>query len=165
MENYETPRSVKTAAMVSQIILILWVILLLLSSLFQKSIFAGLSGGFISENTEKTVLYSGVIMCIANLAITASNALISKEKRVFMPLVISSVTTGILPIAAFISNTAQTRLTAVLKGAEALSSLSIYMNVVSLLSYLLYAAAIITIAASAVYAFAKNTMNNKSERT
>ncbi|MCI7766493.1 MAG: hypothetical protein MSJ26_00720 [Oscillospiraceae bacterium] len=165
MENCGTPKSVKTAAIASQAILIIWALLLLLSSLFQKNILNELSGGWIYEETEKVFLYSGVFMCIANLAITASNALISKGKRVFMPLVISSVTTGILPIAVLISNLIQTRLTARLMGTEVLAALSLYSNVVNILSYLLYAAAIITIAASAVYAYANNPVNKISERT
>ncbi|MDD6990569.1 MAG: hypothetical protein PUI48_01950 [Oscillospiraceae bacterium] len=87
------------------------------------------------------------------------------RKGVFIPLVISSVTTGILPLTVFISNMIRTRLTAGMMGTNALSALSIYSNVLSLLSYLLYAAAIITIAASAVYAYANNPLNKTSERT
>ncbi|MGN0637762.1 MAG: hypothetical protein ACI4J0_05280 [Huintestinicola sp.] len=47
MDNFKAEDSVKTAAMISQIILILWALLLLLSSLFQKSILTELTGGYL----------------------------------------------------------------------------------------------------------------------
>lgn len=165
MDKPQTPRFVKTAAAVSQMILAVWAILLLLSWLFQKNILTDLTGGSMPEDMEKVFLYSGMIMFMASLAVTFSNYLVSKGNGVFIPLVISSVTTGILPIAVFISNNVQTRFIAVTQGSEALAAMSIYANAVDLLSYLLYAAAVITIAASAVYAYANDPMNKSSERT
>lgn len=71
MDKTGTPGSVKTAAMVSQIILILWAILLLMSSLFQNNIVSHMSDGLIGDSTEKVVLYSAAIITIAASAVYA----------------------------------------------------------------------------------------------
>ena len=151
----KTPGSVKKAPILSQIILVLWALLLLLSSLFQNNIVSGISGENIEASTEKVVLYSAIIMCIANVAFTAANALISKGKGVYMPLMISAAATVVLPGAVYCSNVIQSMHMA-LNGADSVARMGSYSTVVNVLSWLLYGAAIITIAASAVYAYAKN---------
>ncbi|MBP0958123.1 MAG: hypothetical protein J5997_12255 [Oscillospiraceae bacterium] len=155
MDNFKAPSSVKTATMISQIILIIWAWLLLFSSLFQNNIVSNMSGGQLDSSSEKVVLYSAIIMCIANVAITAANALISKGKGVYMPLTISAAATAVLPGAVYCSNVIQS-MQMTLLGADKVAQVNIYANVVNILSWPLYGAAIMTIAASAVYAYAKN---------
>ena len=155
MDNFKAPGSVKTATMISQIILIIWAWLLLFSSLFQNNIVSNMSGGQLDSSSEKVVLYSAIIMCIANVAITAANALISKGKGVYMPLTISAAATAVLPGAVYCSNVIQS-MQMTLLGADKVAQVNIYANVVNILSWPLYGAAIMTIAASAVYAYSKN---------
>lgn len=114
-----------------------------------------MSGGQLDSSSEKVVLYSAIIMCIANVAITAANALISKGKGVYMPLTISAAATAVLPGAVYCSNVIQS-MQMTLLGADKVAQVNIYANVVNILSWPLYGAAIMTIAASAVYAYAKN---------
>lgn len=155
MDNFKAPGSVKISTMISQVILIIWAWLLLFSSLFQNNIVSNMSGGQLDSSSEKVVLYSAIIMCIANVAITAANALISKGKGVYMPLTISAAATAVLPGAVYCSNVIQS-MQMTLLGADKVAQVNIYANVVNILSWPLYGAAIMTIAASAVYAYAKN---------
>ncbi|WP_432651016.1 hypothetical protein [Huintestinicola sp.] len=163
MDNFKAPRSVKTAAMISQIILIVWAWLLLFSSLFQNNIVSNMSDGQLDVSGEKVVLYSAIIMCIANVAITAANALISKGKAVYMPLTVSAAATAVLPGAVYCSNAIQT-MQLTLLGVDKVAQMSIYASVVNILSWPLYGAAIMTIAASAVYAYAKNHSVPENEK-
>ena len=155
MEKFSVPGSVRIAVIVSEIIMVLWVLILLLMSLFQKEIVTALADGMTIDSSEKLVLHSAVIMCIGSLVITAANGLVSKGKGVYMPLVIASIITGLMPIAVYIADTRQ-RIEEAMLGSERLVYLSLFSVPVSLLSWLFYGGAAITIAASAVYAYARN---------
>lgn len=155
MEKFSVPGSVRIAVIVSEIIMALWVLILLLMSLFQKEIVTILADGMTIDSSEKLVLHSAVIMCIGSVVITAANGLVSKGKGVYMPLVIASIITGLMPIAVYIADTRQ-RIAEALLGSERLVYLSLFSVPVSLLSWLFYGGAVITIAASAVYAYARN---------
>lgn len=158
MEKFDVPRSVRKAVIVSEIIMVLWALALLLMSLFQKELVMALSDGMAYEwdSSEKVVLYSSVIMCIGSIAITAANGLVSKGRGVYCPLVIASVTTGLMPGIVYIADTMQRVLEARLGVPDQLAYLSLFFIPVSLLSRLFYGGCIITIAASAVYAYARN---------
>lgn len=155
MEKFSVPGSVRIAVIVSEIIMMLWVLILLLMSLFQKEIVTLLADGMTIDSSEKLVLHSAVIMCIGSVVITAANGLVSKGKGVYMSLVMASVITGLMPIAVYIADTRQ-RIAEAMLGSERLVYLSLFSVPVSLLSWLFYGGAVITIAASAVYAYARN---------
>lgn len=155
MEKFSVPGSVRIAVIVSEIIMVLWVLILLLMSLFQKEIVTVLADGMTIDSSEKLVLHSAVIMCIGSVVITGANGLVSKGKGVYMPLVIASIITGLMPIAVYIADTRQ-RIEEAMLGSERLVYLSLFSVPVSLLSWLFYGGAVITIAASAVYAYARN---------
>ena len=72
-----------------------------------------------------------------------------------MPLVIASIITGLMPIAVYMADTKQ-RMAEAMLGSERLVYFSLFSVPVSLLSRLFYGGAVITIAASAVYAYARN---------
>lgn len=82
MEKFSVPGSVRIAVIVSEIIMVLWVLILLLMSLFQKEIVTVLADGMTIDSSEKLVLHSAVIMCIGSVVITAANGLVSKGKGV-----------------------------------------------------------------------------------
>lgn len=155
MEKFSVPGSVRIAVIVSEIIMVLWVLILLLMSLFQKEIVTALADGMTIDSSEKLVLHSAVIMCIGSVVITAANGLVSKGKGAYMPLVMASVITGLMPIAVYIADTRQ-RIAEAMLGSERLVYLSLFSVPVSLLSWLFYGGAVITIAASSVYAYARN---------
>lgn len=155
MEKFSVPGSVRIAVIVSEIIMVLWVLILLLMSLFQKEIVTVLADGMTIDSSEKLILHSAVIMCIGSVVITGANGLVSKGKGVYMPLVMASVITGLMPIAVYIADTRQ-RIEEAMLGSERLVYLSLFSVPVSLLSWLFYGGAVITIAASAVYAYARN---------
>lgn len=153
------PKSVRTAAIVSQSILILWAALQLLSSIFQKSLIFYL---YIRDESTldavgKVLSWSAIAFCVGDLLFTAANLLMCMGKGRYAPIVISAVTVGLLPVAGRYLSLRQNQLTAFIGGADKLAVISSYNVMVSLLSYLLYAAAIITIAAAAVYAYSKKT--------
>ena len=81
-------------------------------------------------------------------------------KLTIVPLVASAVTTAALPIAVRWVTTVQTMLVARVEGVDALARLGVYNEIVDMLSYLVYAAMVMAIAASAVYTYAK--MQNKT---
>ena len=149
------PKSVRTAAIVSQAIVVLWAVLSFLSSFFQDNFLAYYADSYIIENTDKVTSWAVAVRCIAALAVSGANMLICSRKSVYMPVVMASVTAGLLPFAVSGMNTWQMMLTAHLEGADALARLSMVNQIESVLAYFLSAALIITIAAGAVYAYAR----------
>ncbi len=162
-----TPKSARTAAIVSQVLLIAWAVFSLTASIFQDNLLAlfGIPTSII-EDTKKASSWAVIAMCAANLLLTAANVLICNGKCVYSPIIMSAVTTGLLPVAVTYLNVMQLQIIARLRGSDAFARMSAYNQAAAFLSYLLYAGAIITIAASAVYAYAKKQdKNGKAELT
>ena len=149
------PKSVKIAAIVSQAIVVLWGVLSIFSNVFQDSLLKWYVDSYMIENTDKIVSWAVVVRCIAALVISVANILICSRKTVHTPLIMASVTTGIVPPIINGVQNRQLIMTAYSDGADAVARLSAVMKIDSILSYFLSAAMIITIAVGAIYAYAK----------
>ena len=96
---------------------------------------------------------------ISNL-IMCNDAKFNKSGKItLVPLVASALTTAVLPIAVAYVTKIQFVLVAPVEGADALARISVYNEIIGTLSYLVHAAMVMAIAASAVYTYAK--MQNK----
>ena len=165
-----TPKCVRITAIISQIFIIVWAAVSLIASFNQNSLIMYWTGGGglgSVENNEKITSWATMVYCVACLLLTISNLIMCNDakfnksgKITLVPLVASSVTTAALPIAVKWVTTVQTMLVARVDGVEALQRLGVYSEIISILSYLVHAAMIMAIAASAVYTYAK--MQNKS---
>ena len=157
------PKSVRTAAIVSQAFIIVWVVLSFLAVIFQNS-FAGF---FVSrnylENSDKIISVVTIIYCFKAILLSAANFLMCKCKGICMPLIMTAVTMGVSPIISIAASSIQAEYYAKLVGTELLVRFSAVSRVDSLLSNLLSTAAIITVAAAAVYAYARKSTLQKSE--
>lgn len=149
-----TPKSVRIAAIVSQAVLVLWILLTVLSNVFQERI-ALLYYRYPSSDWERSFSWTVIAMCIADLLITAANLQICRGKGRVAPLVTAAVTTGALPIVCSILQICQSNYAALLWGDDELARAHLAIQTAESLCCFLYAGAIITIAAAAVYAFAK----------
>ena len=80
------PKSVRTAAVVSQAFIIVWVVLSLLSVIFQNS-FAGF---FISrhylENSDKIIPVVTIIYCFKAILLSTANVHLCASAKVFVRL-------------------------------------------------------------------------------
>lgn len=165
-----TPKCVKTTAIISQIFIIVWTVVSLIVSFNQNSIIMYWTGGGglgSAETDERMMSWAVIVYCAASLLLTISNLIMCNDakfnksgKLTFVPLIMSALTTAILPIAVKYSTTVQTMYVARLDGADSLARLGVYNEIVSILSYLVHAAMVMAIAASAVYSYAK--MQHKS---
>ncbi len=165
-----TPKCVRITAIISQIFIIIWAAVSLAASFNQNSLimyWTGGSGLGSAETDERITSWAVIIYCVACLLLTISNLIMCNDakfnksgKLTLIPIVASAVTTAVLPISVRIVNGVQMQLTATVEGGEALARLSVYNNIVATLSYFVYAAMIMAIAASAVYTYAK--MQNKA---
>ncbi len=165
-----TPKCVRITAIISQIFIILWAAVSLVASFNQNSLIMYWTGGGglgSAETDEKITSWAVIIYCVACLLLTVSNLIMCNDakfnksgKITLVPLVASAVTTAALPIAVRWVTTVQTMLVARVDGADALARLGVYNEIVSILSYLVYASMVMAIAASAVYTYAK--MQNKA---
>ncbi|MBQ8787020.1 MAG: hypothetical protein IJZ61_05250 [Oscillospiraceae bacterium] len=161
-----TPKCVRIAAIISQIFIIVWAAVSLIASFNQNNLIMYWTGGGglgSAEADEKITSWAVIIYCVACLLLTISNLIMCNDakfnksgKLTLIPLVASAVTTAALPIAVRWVTTVQTMLVARVDGVEALQRLGVYNEIVSILSYLVHAAMIMAIAASAVYTYAKN---------
>ena len=149
------PKSVKTAAIVSQAIVVLWAVLSVLANIFQDNLIESYMDGYLSETTDKITSWAVIVRCIAALIVSGANMLICSRKTVHTPVVMASVTAGLLPFAVNYIAARQAMITAHLEGANALARLSVVQQIGSTLAYFLSAALIITIAAGAVYSYAR----------
>ena len=116
--------------------------------------------------------WSVMVYCAASALLTISNLKMCNDgkfnkigKLTLVPLVASAVTTAALPIAVRYVDSVQRVLVARVEGTDMLVKLSAYINIVSVISYLVYAAMIMSIASSAVYTYVKtnNTVKNEKE--
>lgn len=156
------PKSVRTAAIVSQAFIIVWTLLSLLASIFQNS-FAGfyVSRHYI-ENTDKIVPVVTIISCFKGLLLSAANVLMCRGKNVYAPLIMTAVTMGIFPVITSAAHMIQFDYYSNF-GSVIFAKCNAVSSVESMLSNILAVAAIITIAAAAVYAYAKNRTAEKTE--
>ena len=159
------PKSVKTAAIVSQSLVVLWGVLSLFSNIFQDNLIEWYVGSYVIEDTDKIVSWAVIVFCIAALAVSVSNILICSRKTVHTPLVMASVTFGLMPVFLNIFRNRQLIVTAHLDGVGEVARLSAVQSIESILSYFLSVAMIITIAAGAVYAYAKKNCPEAEEST
>lgn len=144
-------KPVKNSAYVSQYLIILWAALTVLSLVLQDSFVYGV------ENTEPVIVVSVIAQAVSGILIIVTNLLLVKNKFGVFPLVLSSVSTALIPVATFTSDYVQAKFVAI-KGADYLARFSQVKMTASLILYVLYAAAVITIAASAVFAYTKRNI-------
>lgn len=143
----------RNTAITSQVIIIVWLAVQLLASIFQRSLLTNMVR-FGDSETPKVNSWTVIVLCLGGLSMTAANFLICQKKSKKAPLIMSAVTAGLLPIAARLANMAQFNRLNNADGIENVEALSVYSNyIVYPLSYLLYVGAVVTIAAAAVYAF------------
>ena len=157
------PKSVRIAAIVSQSVIVLWVVLTIIASVFQDKILELFMESYAIESTNKIGSWSVIIRCIAVIIASAANILICSRKTVYTPLVMTSVTAGMLPFVTNYITTQQALIVVASEGAAAMVRLSSVRQIESVLAYLISAAMIVTIAAGAVYAFAKNNISEAEE--
>lgn len=144
-------KPVRISAYVSQYLIVLWVALSVLLLILQDSLVYGV------ENTESVIVVSVIAQAVSGILIIVANLLLVKNKFGVFPLVLSSVSTALIPVATFTADYVQLKFVAV-KGAYYLARFNQVKTATSLILYVLYAAAVITIAASAVFAYAKRNI-------
>lgn len=143
----------RNAAITSQVIIIVWLALQLLTSIFQRSLLADMMW-FGDSEIPKVNSWSAIVLCLGGLSMTAANFMICQKKGKKAPLKMSAITAGLLPIAVRLAEVAQFNRINNVGGIENVEALSVYNHyIVYPLSYLLYVGAVVTIAAAAVYAF------------
>lgn len=139
----------RNAAITSQVIIILWLAAQLLGSIFKKLLLEPI---YYHDDISKINSWKVIVLCVGGLCMTAANFMICRKKYKKAPLLLSAIAVGLLPIAVQIANVAQ--LNSITSMISEYQTLFLYnMYIVQPLSYLLYAGAAVTIAASAVYAF------------
>ncbi|MCH5349957.1 MAG: hypothetical protein J1E40_11585 [Oscillospiraceae bacterium] len=156
------PKSVKIAAIASQSVIVLWVVLTVLASLFQDDLLKFYIDSSTIENTNRTGSWSVIIRCIAAIIVGVANMLICCKKTVHTPLIMTSVTAGLLPVVVN-SVSIRQRLVVSMDSIDEFTRLSAVLNMESILAYFLSAALLITIASGAVYAFAKKNCSEIKE--
>lgn len=152
------PKSVRTAAIVSQVFIIVWTLLSLLASIFQNS-FAGLYiSRYYIENIDKIAPVVTIINCVKGLLLSAANVLMCRGKNVYAPLIMTAVTMGIFPVITNVAKMIRFDYYSAF-GSGILAKCNAVNTVELMLSNILAVAAIITVAAAAVYAYAKKNQN------
>ena len=157
------PKSVKIAAIVSQSLIVLWVISSIIASVFQDKLLELFMEPYAIESTNKIGSWSVCVSCAAAVIASAANILICSRKSVHTPLVMTSVTIGLLPFAVNYAKTQQAMTVVYLEGAAAVARWSSVQQIELALGHVLYAALIITIAAGAVYAFVRKNCPETEE--
>ena len=102
------PKSVKNSAIVSQILIIVWVVVFWIVTLYQDKIIMYWTGGGLgsAESEYRVMSWSVMVYCAASALLTISNLIMCNDgkfnksgKLTLVPLVASAVTTAALPIA------------------------------------------------------------------
>ena len=156
------PKSVRTAAVVSQAFIIVWVVLSLLSVIFQDSFAGFIIPGHYIEITDKILPVGTIIYCIKAILLSAANFLMCKCKSIRTPLIMTAVTMGVFPIIVMIAYRIQLGYYSGLYSNNASRFIALN-SLESNLAKLLNTAAIITVAAAAAYAYARKKYREKTE--
>ncbi|MCM1382448.1 MAG: hypothetical protein NC192_10945 [Muribaculaceae bacterium] len=156
------PKSVRTAAIVSQAFIVAWAVLSFLASVYQKELAYQLfiQSKFI-ENIGKIVPAVSIALCFEGILLSAANVLMCRGKKVYAPLVTTAVTIGIFPFITVAVNFVRWN-NHLADSNYTVAYVNSVSEIESILSYLLNIAAIITVAAAAVYAYAKNREKEES---
>lgn len=152
----------RKASIASQTVFIVWTVLQLLSSIFQRNVILKICNlrESILDESGKITSYPAMALCFGGLLILAANVLICRKKGRLSPLLITSITTALLPIIAGLVM----RIQNILAGFESVYVVGDYYNsIVITLSYLLYVSAVLAIAAAAVHLFADSNKNVPNE--
>ena len=156
-------KSARIAAIVSQAIVVLWAGLTVLSNLFQDKLLTLYMDSYVIENTDKITSRAVIVRCIAALIVSGANILICSRKTVYTPVVMASVTAGLLPFVVRGMTVWQTMMKAKFEGANVLARLNVVQQIESSIAYFFSAAMVITIAAGAVYAYARKNCPETEE--
>lgn len=144
----------KKAAAASEVLVVLWLVLQLslgwFPRLWTKVFGTSMYNGIYILNTgyaNVVPFYMAYALAVAAVVLTASNVMIFRGKGKRAPLIVSAVTIGLLPIVTELITQFQ---------ASSIQYSGVYYtysaNGVFKVSYVLYAAAVVSIAAGAVYA-------------
>ena len=169
-----TPKCVRITAIISQVFIIVWAVISLIASYKQNSLIMYWTGGGglgSAETDEKVTSWAVIIYCVACLLLTISNLIMCNDakfnksgKLTIVPIVMSAFTTAVLPLAVGYVTKVQSVLVARVEGVDAIARLGVYNEIVDTFSYLVYAAMVMAIAASAVYTYAKMQNNATTEK-
>lgn len=158
-----TPKSVKIVSIISLVSIGVWVLLVALINIFQDNIASlFIMTSFAGEN-EHIFLASTMVHVISAAVIAACNILMIKGKTTIIPIIFSGTAAFLNPIIATAVQINQNILTAKLQGEYALARMNAIAQATSSASYILNAAFLSTLAAAAIYAYAKmKGINNEN---
>lgn len=158
-----TPKSVKVVSIISLVSIAVWLLAVALIDIFQDNIVSlFIMTSFVGEN-EHIFLASTMVYIISAAVIAACNILMIYGKTTLIPIICSGTAALLNPIISAAVQNNQIILTAKLQGEYALARTDAILTLSGFASYILNAAFLCTIAASAVYAYAKKKgINNEN---
>lgn len=150
-------KHIKIAVIVSQAVLVIWLILTVLSYAFQSEVIDSLFDGTGGGGYPKVFLYSHIVQFAAFITATAANISILINKGKYAPLLAISVSAAVVPVMNIVLYNWQGRSIADAWDGYTIdyAVLSAFYSVNTQLLYILYMGAVITVAASAVYGYSK----------
>ena len=156
-----TPKSIRLASVISLVVIALFALITLLINIYQTpvvTIYAGTTE--IAEDSSYIFPAETIAYIAGALLIAVSDYLMIKEKTMLAPLVLScSAAICTMPAAAAL-RTIQSILVSRLQGLDFLARLSTLQLFTTYPFYILNAAIVCTVAASAAYAYAKKKGHN-----
>lgn len=156
-----TPKSIKTACIVSLASIAVWFLAVAVIDIFQdKLIVPFYPGADFGEDTGRIFLASTAVNIIIAAVIAACSVLMIYGKTTLIPLILSGSAALLNPIISNFAHTLQVILAARLQGEDAIARIDAVTQITSYASYILNAAFLCTVAASAVYAYAKKKGHN-----
>ena len=150
-------KSVKIAAIISQGVLVFWLLLTVMAYLFQRQLqLLYVEQYFNTEKFEYVFVFAHIPQLLAFAAGMTADYLMLNKKRSFRlaPVIITSITAALLSLLNRLCITVQYVLTGQ-SGSEKIVALDSFCEVTETLIYFLFAGLVIALAASAVYAYSK----------
>ena len=151
-----TSKSVKIVSVISLVSIGMWLLAITMIDVFQENLIAVFyPGNDFSEDTGHIFLASTMVHIISAAVIAACNILMIYGKTKLVPLILSGCAFLIDPLVSTVAHNLQTVLAARLQGEYALARIGALTTFSGYASNILNIAFFCTIAASAVYAYAK----------
>ena len=151
-----TSKSVKIVSVISLASIGMWLLAITMIDVFQDNLIAVFyPGNDFSEYTGHIFLASTMVHIISAAVIAACNILMIYGKTKLVPLILSGCAFLIDPLVSTVAHNLQTVLAARLQGEYALAGIRALTTFSGYTSNILNIAFFCTIAASAVYAYAK----------
>lgn len=154
------PKYLKLCCISSFSLIAVWLFSTVIAILSQDSLMIAYGAPEVSEGSAPVIPFESVLCLFCAAAFTAANIIMCLGRCRLVPLILSAVSAGVMPIFGMIIVNMQSVMYARLGGSDFLVRYGAISGVIGYISYPLTLAAVLTVASAAVYMYSRGEARN-----